>query len=50
MERVLAKKKVMLDEHKHGAASRFEVLFEELMRQNEAHPAAADIRTSLCNP
>ena len=40
MERVLAKEKVMLDQHEHGVASRFEMLVEELMRQNEAHTRA----------
>ena len=40
MERVLAKEKVMLDEYEHGVASRFKMLVEELMRQNEAHTRA----------
>ena len=40
MERVLAKEKVMLDQHEHGVARSLEMLVEELVRQHEAHTRA----------
>lgn len=37
VERVLAKEQVMLDEHEHAVASRFEMLVEELVQQSRMH-------------
>jgi len=44
---ILAKHQIVLDEHKHGAVGRVEMLLEELMWENEPYALAASHASTI---